>query len=130
MSAISSSSHPLYATSDLGSGRCRMSKSTMLKWKILRLGMVAKLRLFTSEWSYSVLCTVWPDNNEILSENNICIDSTVFMDVVDGKEIPLWTECNYEVSLTTPAYCTKNVTQFYIILTLLCRLSKCFKPIP
>jgi hypothetical protein len=44
----------------------------------------------------NILCTAWPDTQEILDENSVCIDDTVVCEGSDRIAHP-WTELACEV---------------------------------
>lgn len=72
-----------------------MSRATMLKHKLTKMGSIAKLRLYSATWSYCILCTVWSDSSGWLGEGQICVDPSV--STGSGNDIPDWMECKYEV---------------------------------
>lgn len=95
MKALNCTSFIPYSTTDVGTGRCRMSRATMFRNRIVQLGTSAKLRLHIGGGIVYVLCTVWPDNADCLSEEECCVDSSVCIGLADFQ----WEECTCEVRL-------------------------------
>lgn len=71
-----------------------MSRSGMLRNRIVQLGACAKLRLHVGGGIVYVLCTIWPDNIDCLGDEECCVDSSVCIGLADFQ----WMECACEVS--------------------------------
>lgn len=80
-SAIHVSCLPNYDRIDTGRGRCRISPSSTLLSRLptLRIGRVLRLRIFDPESTRSIdiLCTIWPDSDNVLSGNEIAVDDSI-----------------------------------------------------
>lgn len=101
LSAIRASSCLPYATSDMGSGRCRMSKAALQKLGITRMGTVLTLQLMVESNEVTVLCTAWLDNSGYLNDSTVCVDDTVMI----GSDLNCmsWMEAQCKVWTTAPS---------------------------
>lgn len=94
LTAVRVSSSLSYASSDVGTGRCRMSKIALQKLSITRMGTVLTLLLSLESKQISVLCTAWLDTSGYLDDSTICVDDTV---VLGDTDCPLWVEAECKV---------------------------------
>ena len=95
LTAVRVSSCLSYASSDVGTGRCRMSKTVLQKLSITRMGTVLTLLLSMESKQVSVLCTAWLDTSGYLDDSTICVDDAV---VLGGDaDCPLWVEAECKV---------------------------------
>lgn len=94
--AIHTSTSLVYSETDLGTGRCRLSATTILKLKVGKIGAIVRLRLKNDETYFEVLCTVWPDQSNTLNADDILIDDAVIID--PSASWLTWLECDCEVN--------------------------------
>ena len=118
---VSSVYTPSYSSTDVGSGRCRLSTNQFNQLKI-QLGWILELELYFNNTEptqqdvnnnynkVQVLCTAYPHTtntmNCIENEHVICIDDTVYMGTSNNTNDNVkylqsfistnanWTECN------------------------------------
>jgi hypothetical protein len=76
---INSNNFLPYSKKDKGTGRCRIH-SKLFSQLGVKVGWVCHFQLQTIEGSckYEVLCTVWPDMQNQLQDDMICLDDTVY----------------------------------------------------
>eukprot|EP01041_Mallomonas_annulata_P004597 gene4597-9133_t len=74
---IRTKSFPPYSSSDVGTGRCRLSPISFGQLNI-NMGCVLQISLsLQNNSNIMVICTAWNDTLELLDENTICIDDAV-----------------------------------------------------
>lgn len=102
ITAINSDAVPSYAFLDKGSGRCRISNRSLQQLcPNAKIGSVLKLKLFAALASgklgaYTlVLCTIWPDTLQMIEDNSICLDASIFIN--DTALDSDWAETKCEV---------------------------------
>ena len=97
--AVSSDTLPAYTYLDRGSGRCRMNQNTLkAHCSTAKIGSIVKVKLYADEDKKSfviVLCTIWPDNLDVVGENCVCLDCAV---ILDKQTITSWQESSCEVA--------------------------------
>ena len=83
---LRSDSHFEYQHSDRNSGRVRMHRALFATLGV-RIGWILRLRVHLDDSeraevaSYDVLCSAWPDNDNRLGENDLCLSDTVVVAV-------------------------------------------------
>lgn len=79
--AIHLSQLPNYDRVDAGCARCRVSSSSpIVRMPSIRIGRVVRLRLtIAGAQTMDVICTLWPDTENVLQPNEIVIDDTVII---------------------------------------------------
>lgn len=97
ITAVSAVSCLTYSTSDVGCGRCRISKVLLQKLNITRLGTIITVQLSTESRQFTSVCTVWPDTSNCLNDDIICIDDTVHAGDYQLDHAP-WLEADCKVS--------------------------------
>ena len=95
LTAVRVSSCLSYASSAVGTGRCRMSKTALQKLSITRMGTVLTLLLSIESKQVSVLCTAWLDTSGYLDDSTICVDDTVLLG--GDSDCPPWAEAECKV---------------------------------
>jgi hypothetical protein len=98
--AVKASALPSYADTDTNTGRCRMNKLTLSRFKITRMGSVAKIQLKGVGDNCFVLCTIWPDSTGQLNDGQICLDPSVVTNTTGEAVLREWIESEYEVNST------------------------------
>ena len=77
---------------DFGTGRCRVSHKMQLSLGV-RVQAVVQIRV----GSIAILCVVFPDTQEALEEDEICVDATVFVNKLgDTHKLETATSCVIE----------------------------------
>ena len=76
---ISAESHIGYVSSDVGTGRCRLTANSFEKLGI-RLGWILVIEIQTDKENHRVICTTWSDTLDCLLDDSICMDLTVLFE--------------------------------------------------
>jgi len=114
VTAVRASACVSYERSDVGTGRCRMSKAAFQKLNAAKMGSVLKLELKWDEKRLVVLCTAWPDASNYLSDDTICVDDSVLD--VDSADYSPWVEAECKVSLSNSYASIKPDTEHHYLL--------------
>lgn len=78
---------------DVGKARCRLSKRSFYALG-MKVGSIVVIAFELDNLTVKVLCTVWPDNENILEEKQICFDDTVRLGGKGGS----WVDCCCQIS--------------------------------
>jgi hypothetical protein len=132
---INSKVYPDYIETDKFSGRCRLPSSVFNELGV-RIGWIVHVLLIINIKQLNnnneilekdlikqeVICTAWPDTNNRLQDNTICIDDTVLVPLEDNnnnkkkliicnksKSFTSWIDCKCEILKVYPPKLSTSV---------------------